>query len=56
VTYAVVAHLAFAATTLWAIDFLADVRLSPTTVDGSDRRAAWLVDLALLGRFAVQPR
>ena len=54
--YAAAAYTAFAATTLWAIGFLAD-RGSPTRIDGPGGRAAWaalLIDAVLLLAFAVQ--
>jgi methanethiol S-methyltransferase len=53
--YAIVAYLAFVATVLWAIAFLADVDIVPT-VDGRRHGSAWaavLIDAGLLLLFAV---
>jgi protein-S-isoprenylcysteine O-methyltransferase Ste14 len=56
IAYAGLAYLAFVATTLWAIGFLAGLRV-PNTVDGPARYPAWaalLADAGLLLIFAVQ--
>ena len=56
ITYAALAYLAFVASALWAIGFLAGLGV-PDTVDGPAPRPAWaalLADAGLLLIFAVQ--
>jgi protein-S-isoprenylcysteine O-methyltransferase Ste14 len=55
--YAVLAYAAFLLASAWAVGFLANLSVAPTTVDGPLPGSRWsslLVDAALLLLFAVQ--
>jgi protein-S-isoprenylcysteine O-methyltransferase Ste14 len=55
--YGTAVYLFFLATFLYAIGFVADVPSLPKTIDrggGGERLSAWVINLVLLGLFAVQ--